>query len=348
MTNDRYIPVNVVTGFLGSGKTTLLQKLLHSPLLDDTAVLVNEFGEVGLDHHLLETATESTLLMDNGCLCCAIRGDVQDSLRDLFDRRERGEIPAFKRVIIETSGLADPVPIAYTVLSEPVLQHHFRLGNVITTVDAVNGLTQLTEFDEPVKQVAVADRLILTKTDLVEPAQAADLKLALQRLNMSAPVFDANVDDLSPQRLITEDINDPTGKVHEIRHLMSRENTDLADNGHGHAHSHTSGVYSFSMIFDEALDWTAYGIWMTMLLNHYGDKVLRIKGMLNVLGVETPVLINGVQHVVHPPVHLDHWPDGDRHSRLVFIVRDMDQRQIEASLAAFNGLANVGQQAVPA
>jgi G3E family GTPase len=348
MTNDRYIPVNVVTGFLGSGKTTLLQKLLHSPLLDDTAVLVNEFGEVGLDHHLLETATESTLLMDNGCLCCAIRGDVQDSLRDLFDRRERGEIPAFKRVIIETSGLADPVPIAYTVLSEPVLQHHFRLGNVITTVDAVNGLTQLTEFDEPVKQVAVADRLILTKTDLVEPAQAADLKLALQRLNMSAPVFDANVDDLSPQRLITEDINDPTGKVHEIRHLMSRENTDLADNGHGHAHSHTSGVYSFSMIFDEALDWTAYGIWMTMLLNHYGDKVLRIKGMLNVLGVETPVLINGVQHVVHPPVHLDHWPDGDRRSRLVFIVRDMDQRQIEASLAAFNGLANVGQQAVPA
>jgi G3E family GTPase len=342
MAYDTFIPVNVVTGFLGSGKTTLLQKLLHSPLLDDTAVLVNEFGEVGLDHHLLESATESTLLMENGCICCAIRGDLKDSLRDLFDRRERGEIPAFKRVVIETSGLADPVPIAYTVLAEPVLQHHFRLGNVITTIDAVNGLTQLAEFDEPVKQIAVADRLIITKSDIAEPGQVAELRLALQRLNVSAPLFDAAVDDLSPQRLITEDIHDPKGKSQEIKHLMS-----VPQDGHP-GHTHTSGVSSFALTFDQPLDWTAFGIWMTMLLNHYGDKVLRIKGMLNVIGVDTPVLINGVQHVVHPPVHLESWPDDDQRSRIVFIVRNMDQARIEASLAAFNGLANSEVQAVSA
>jgi G3E family GTPase len=345
MPYNTFIPVNVVTGFLGSGKTTLLQKLLHSPLLDDTAVLVNEFGEVGLDHHLLETATESTLLMDNGCLCCAIRGDLKDSLRDLFDRREREEIPAFKRVIIETSGLADPVPIAYTVLAEPVLQHHFRLGNVITTIDAVNGLKQLTKFDEPVKQVAVADRMIITKTDIAEPGQADNLRLALQRLNISAPLFDAAVDDLSPQRLITEDIHDPKGKGQEIKHLMSVAEAEADDHAD---HKHTSGVTSFALTFDQPLDWTAYGVWMTMLLNHYGDKVLRIKGMLNVLGVSTPVLINGVQHVVHPPVHLESWPDADQRSRLVFIVRDMDQARIEASLAAFNGLANANLERISA
>jgi G3E family GTPase len=336
MAYSSFIPVNVVTGFLGSGKTTLLQRLLKSPLLDDTAVLVNEFGEVGLDHHLLESATESTLLMDNGCICCAIRGDLQDSLRDLFDRRERAEIPAFKRVVIETSGLADPVPIAYTVLAEPVLQHHFRLGNVITTIDAVNGLKQLAEFEEPVKQVAVADRLIITKTDIAEPEETAELRMALQQLNVSAPLFDAATDDLSPRRLITEDIHDPKGKVEDISYLMS-----LSKGHEGHDHSHTSGVTSFALTFDQPLDWTAYGIWMTMLLNHYGDNVLRIKGMLNVSGVQTPVLINGVQHVVHPPVHLEAWPDDDHRSRLVFIVRNMDRKRIEASLAAFNGLANV-------
>jgi G3E family GTPase len=166
MSYDYLIPVNVMTGFLGSGKTTVLQHLLHSPELNDTAVLVNEFGEVGLDHHLLESATESTLLLENGCICCAIRGDLKDSMRDLFDRRERGDIPAFKRVIIETSGLADPVPIAYTVLTEPVLQHHFRLGNVLATVDAVNGLAQLGDFDESVKQVAIAAAVEYVSADL--------------------------------------------------------------------------------------------------------------------------------------------------------------------------------------
>ena len=161
----------MITGFLGSGKTTLLQRLLNDPSQKDTAVLVNEFGEVGLDHLLLQNVTESVLVMENGCVCCAIRGDLRESLTSLFSQRQGGEITQFKRVIIETSGLADPVPIAYTVLADPILQHHFRMGNIITTIDAINGLSQLSDFEEPVKQVAVADRLIVTKTDLVEDNQ---------------------------------------------------------------------------------------------------------------------------------------------------------------------------------
>ena len=330
MSYNTYIPVNVVTGFLGSGKTTLLQRLLSDPQLTDAAVLVNEFGEVGLDHHLLQNETTPTLLMDNGCVCCAIRGDLQDALRDLFDRRERGEIPAFRRAIIETSGLADPVPIAYTVLAEPVLQHHFRLGNVITVVDAVNGLDQLDAFEESVKQVAVADRIVLTKGDLVE--ETDKLRARITGLNLSAPILDAAAAP-TPQELIVEDIHDAGGKAREVERWMAAAEAPTH-------HDHTDGVTSFALVFDQPLDWTAFGIWMTMLLNRHGDRVLRIKGLLNVAGVGTPVLINGVQHVVHPPVHLEDWPDDDRRSRLVFIVRDMERAKIEASLRAFNGLAN--------
>lgn len=332
MTYGTFIPVNVVTGFLGSGKTTLLQRLLASPLLNDTAVLVNEFGEVGLDHHLLTSSTQPTLLMDNGCVCCAIRGDLQDALRGLFDQRERGEIPPFRRVVVETSGLADPVPIAYTVLAEPVLQHHFRLGNVVTVVDAVNGLDQLARFEESIKQVAVADRIVLTKTDLLEDEGTDVLLDRLHAINLSAPVIEGISDDIRPDTLITQDLHDPAGKAREVDRWIQA--------GDPHRHHHTEGVSSFAMIYDRPLDWTAFGIWMTMLLNRHGDKVLRIKGLLSVSDVETPVLINGVQHVVHPPVHLDAWPDSDRRSRLVFIVRDMDRARIEASLAAFNGMAN--------
>lgn len=327
-----FIPVNVVTGFLGSGKTTLLQRLLASPLLNDTAVLVNEFGEVGLDHHLLTSSTQPTLLMDNGCVCCAIRGDLQDALRELFDQRERGDIPAFRRVVVETSGLADPVPIAYTVLAEPVLQHHFRLGNVVTVVDAVNGLDQLAQFEESVKQVAVADRIVLTKTDLLGEEGPDRLIARLHEINLSAPVFEVSGEDIRPDTLITQDLHDPAGKAREVDRWMQA--------GDPHHHHHTEGVSSFAMIYDRPLDWTAFGIWMTMLLNRHGDRVLRIKGLLNVEDVETPVLINGVQHVVHPPVHLDAWPDTDKRSRLVFIMRDIDRASIEMSLAAFNGIAN--------
>jgi G3E family GTPase len=328
------IPVNMITGFLGSGKTTLLQRLLNDPSQKDTAVLVNEFGEVGLDHLLLQNVTESVLVMENGCVCCAIRGDLRESLTTLFSQRQGGEITQFKRVIIETSGLADPVPIAYTVLADPILQHHFRMGNIITTIDAINGLSQLSDFEEPVKQVAVADRLIVTKTDLVEDNQTDSLRAALKRINLSAPLFDAQDDDISVQQLIFEDAGSGEFRASEAAHWISGADSPQ------HDHSHTAGITSFVLNFDQPLDWTAFGIWMTMLLNCHGDKVLRIKGLLNVAGTAAPVLINCVQHVVHQPVHLDHWPNSDRRSRLIFIVAGLQHRQLERSLLAFNKLSN--------
>ena len=338
---DALIPVNVITGFLGSGKTTVLARLLRSPRLRDTAVLINEFGEVGLDHHLIEHARESTLLLENGCICCTIRGDLKESLRDLFSRSERGEIPSFRRVVIETSGLSDPVPIAYTIMAEPVLQHHFRLGNIITVVDAVNGAGQLKTYSESVKQAAIADRFVITKTDLCGPETAASLQAALARINRAAGVYIAATGELDPEQLLTEDIYSPDAKRAEIDRWLGGHGGEVGPaDGPDNGHRHDSGIASFCLWFDGALDWTAFGIWMTMLLSRHGENVLRIKGMLNIAGVADPVLVNGVQHVVHPPTHLDGWPDADRRSRIVFIVRGIAQERIEASLAAFNALAN--------
>jgi G3E family GTPase len=340
---ESLIPINVITGFLGSGKTTVLAQLLRAPDMGETAVLINEFGEVGLDHQLIEHAQESTLLLENGCLCCAIRGDLKDALRNLFSRCARGEIPQFRRVVIETSGLADPVPIAYTIMAEPVLQYHFRLGNIITVVDAVNGAEALARYPESEKQAAIADRIVLSKTDLAAPADEAALRATLARINGAAPIIDAartgpgglDAEALLAQDIYTADISESGGKRAALdAWLGSAEDATHA--------AHTDDVSSFCLWFDAPLDWTAFGIWMSMLLNRHGDKVLRIKGMLNVAGVADPVLVNGVQHVVHPPTHMTGWPDADKRSRLVFITRGISRERIEASLAAFNALANPG------
>jgi G3E family GTPase len=327
-------PVNIITGFLGSGKTTLLQRLLRSPDLRDVAVLVNEFGEVGLDHHLLRGVAESTVLLGNGCLCCAVRGDLQRALGDLLSRRTRSDVPYFRRVAIETSGLADPAPIAYTLLSEAVLRHHFRLSGIVTTVDAVNGASQLERFPESVKQACMADRLVMTKTDLADEETVAALRQRLRRLNVSAQILDSSEVGGDFSQLLTDDIYDGAGKSREAGRWVAEEVDDHV------THGHTADVQSFAVIFDEPLDWTAFGVWASMLLHRHGADILRLKGLLNVAGVPTPVLINGVQHIVHPPSHLEEWPDADRRSRLVFIVRGLRRARIERSLAIFNRLIN--------
>jgi G3E family GTPase len=325
-------PVNIITGFLGSGKTTLLQRLLRSPALADVAVLVNEFGEVGLDHHLLQGVAESTVLLGNGCLCCAVRGDLQRALRDLLSRRTRGDVPHFRRVVIETSGLADPAPITYTLLSEAVLRHHFRLSGIVTTVDAVNGADQLDRFPESVKQVAMADRLVITKSDLADEETMAALRQWLRRQNVSAHILDVREAGGNVSELLTDDIYDTAGKSRTTRHWIAEEVDERA--------THTTDVQSFAVVFPDPLDWTAFGVWASMLLHRHGADILRLKGLLNVAGVPTPVLINGVHHIVHPPSHLDEWPDSDRRSRLVFIVRGLERARIERSLAVFNNLVN--------
>jgi len=308
-----FTPVHLITGFLGSGKTTLLQRLLADPALHDTAVLINELGEVGLDHHLLGRIDDTMVLLPSGCLCCTIRGELAAAIKDLHSKRERGLVPAFRRLVVESSGLADPFPILSTVQADPVLRHHFRLGTVVTTVDAVNGIGR----PESVKQVAVADRLVLTKTDLAPDCDV--LETALRRINPDAPLLRAAEQAIDAAALFDAAARSP------LRALPA-----TPDNPHG-------TVCAFALAFDGALDWTMFGVWLTMLLNRHGEKVLRVKGILNVAGTEAPVAVHGVQHLVHPPVHMAAWPDEDRRSRLVFIVDGLEPAAIEHSLRAFLG-----------
>lgn len=317
------LPVTLVTGFLGSGKTTLLSRLLGRPELGETAVIVNELGEVAIDHHLLRRVDERTVLLASGCLCCTLRGDLADELRDLLSRRTRGEIPAFRRVLVETSGLADPAPILNTLLAEPVVRHHFEPGAVLATVDAVNGLGQLERERETVKQVVVADRLVVTKTDVADRGEVARLEERLRALNPAAEVLEVSFGEVEPAVLLAAGNGDP-------RELRISEEP-----------AHGGDLQPFVLFLERPVDWTAFGIWLTMLLQARGNDVLRVKGLLNV-GGPGPVVLNGVQHVVHPPEHLEAWPDEDRRSRIVFIARGIAKRDVEESLAAFDAASLAG------
>lgn len=300
-----------MTGFLGSGKTTLISRLLGHPDMGETAVIVNELGEVGIDHHLLRRVDERTVLLRSGCVCCTLRGDLADELRDLLSRRERGEIPPFRRVVVETTGLADPAPVVYTLLSEPVVRHHFALDTIVATIDAVNGL----RHEESVKQAAIADTLVVTKGDL---AETGPVLRRVGQLNPTAEVIEASFGAVEPGQLFGRPARDPR---------------DVVPSGHEH-----DGIGAVSLFLDEELDWTAFGVWLTMLLQARGQDVLRVKGLLNV-GGGGPLLINGVQHAVHPPEHLEAWPDEDRRSRIVFIGQGFDGAELERSLGAFNAAA---------
>lgn len=335
MTDPVFTPVNLITGFLGSGKTTLLQRLLADPALADTAVLINEFGEVGLDHHLLERIDDTMVLLQSGCLCCTIRGELSAAIKDLHSKRERGEVPRFRRLVVESTGLADPFPILSTVQADPVLRHHFRLGNVITTIDAVNAMGQLARQPECTKQVAVADRLVLTKTDLVDAQAAETLSARLRRLNPSAPLSRAAEGPLDAEALLSHDLFATAGRSAAARRWFAAEVT-AGDGGQAHDRNrHDETIRAFALAFDGPLDWTLFGLWLTMLLNRHGEKVLRVKGMLNVAGAPAPVAVHGVQHLVHPPIHMAAWPNADRSSRLVFIVDGLDRVLIERSLRGF-------------
>jgi G3E family GTPase len=272
-------------------------------------------------------------------VCCTIRGDLADAIRKLFSRRERGVVPRFDRLAIETTGLADPAPIISTLLAEPVIRHHFRLGNVIVTVDAVNGPLHLAQNPESIKQVAVADRIVLTKTDLAAAALVGELKAALVRLNPTAPILEAATDPLAPDDLMAADVYDPARRSVEVRRWLDEEAHRAAAHGPHHGHDpnrHDRDIRAFCLTFERPLDWTLFGIWLTMLLHAHGERVLRVKGILNVLGLATPVVIHGVQHVIHPPSHLEVWPSADQRSRIVFIVRGLEPQAIERSLAAFS------------
>lgn len=328
-------PVNVLTGFLGSGKTSLLRRLITTPVLSNIAVIINEFGELGLDHHLVETVDQEMVLLQNGCVCCSVRDDLGQALRQLHDRRVSGAILNFDRVVIETTGLADPVLVLATLRSDPIARHHFRPANVVTTVDAVNFGRHIYGTVEGPKQIAVADRLVITKGDLAEKDAAERIFFALRRMNGAAPIID--VADADADTLFGQDAFDANTRQEEVAFWLNRARGRLFHD-HDHDQPAHEAIQTFSVASEHPIDWAMFGIWLSMLLHHHGDRVLRVKGILNVEGSETPVVINGVQHLIHSPVHLDAWPSGERQSRLVFIVRGLDAQTVHRSLLTFGGI----------
>ncbi len=316
------IPVAVVTGFLGAGKTTLVKRFLDSEQGSGTALIVNEYGEVGIDDALLRRSADETRLLGNGCLCCNVRSDLQETLRRLLFDRERGLVPHFRQIVIETSGLADPGPILTSFATDRALGGECHLDAVVTLVDAVNGESALDRYPEARRQALLADRLVLTKTDLVSPQSRDFLVGRLRGLNPRAEIVTA---DSSETATALFDPGNGSMRFHSDEALAEAR--------------HSDDIASFTLVWDRPLAWSVFAQTMDALLSLRGADVLRAKGFLNVEGCSGPVVVQFVQHLAHSPAELQQWPDGDRTSRVVFIVRDIAERQVRALFDAVQALA---------
>jgi G3E family GTPase len=323
------LPVSIITGFLGSGKTTLLNHLLRHPGMGDSAVIINEFGEVSIDHQLVQAVDGDIAVLASGCVCCSLRNDLEQTIRDLLARRDRGEVPAFARILVETTGLADPAPIVQLLLNNPLVSHFVRLDAVVTTVDAVNGARQLDEHDEAVKQAALADRLLVTKTDLAASDDVSALCRRLSSLNPGAALDTVLNGEIAPDALFGAALFDPSRKLPDVRRWINE--AAYASPRHTHDHHEHTNIRAYCLSRDEPLEWDLLSFWLSALRRDVGEDLLRVKGILNLAGESAPVAIHGVHHVFHPPVVLDAWPDEDRRSRIVFITRGIEQAELEAS-----------------
>ena len=352
------IPVTLLTGFLGSGKSTLLTQLLQDSKFCDTAVVVNEFGEVGLDGILIEHNGEQIVEMTSGCLCCTIRGDIRETLLALYGQRERNEIPGFKRLVVESTGLADPAPVIHTLISDPLLDRRYMLGGVVTTVDAINGAATLGAHIECEKQAAVADRLVITKTDLInDPIAKKELEMLefkLLELNPGAVILGRHEPNFDFHRLFDTSLYNPETKTTNVRMWLGSE-AEKHDHGDNHHHGHISqdhshdpchkegqetGVHnvtrhgtnirSFTLTFEEPLELEALATALEVLTMTHGANLLRLKGIVDTTErPDMPLVIHGVQHVFHNPVWLDEWPDENKQTRLVFITNGIERRTLE-------------------
>lgn len=329
------IPVSIVTGFLGSGKTTLINRLLKRPEMNRVAVIVNELGEIGIDNELVEVSSEQMMLLNNGCLCCVLRGDLQETLRELFIKRRNGEIIDFDRVIIETTGLADPAPVMQTLITDTLLLELYRLDCVATLVDAVNAPGQLEQFAEPVKQVALADRLVVTKTDLVTETQLGALTGRLREVNPNAPVRIALNGEIELSFLVDVGLRRTSARLEEVERWLG--NAEMQE--HGDDHRHDEAVQTFVLRFEKPMPWAAFTQSLEVLTALRGPDLLRVKGLVNVEGKSGPMVVQGVQHLFHPPLELAAWPSADRTTRLVFITRDIPRQNVAALFAAIGAVA---------
>jgi G3E family GTPase len=313
------IPVTVVTGFLGAGKTTLLRRFLSSPQGAGTAVIVNEFGAVGIDDALVRGSADETVLLGNGCVCCITRSDLQLALRRLVFDREHGSVPPFARVVIETSGLADPGPILQTFSTDRALGGEFHVDAVLAVVDAVAGASNLAAAAEARKQVILADRIVISKTDLADAVAAESLQARLRQLNPRASIDVVIAGALDPERIVVPAGAERSGFVAEAEH--------------------SDGIMSFVVETAAPIAWPTFARAMETLTALRGADLLRVKGLLNVAGCRGPVVVQYVQHLAHPPVELETWPDANRNSRIVFITRDIPERQVRDLFAAVQALA---------
>lgn len=351
------IPVSILTGFLGSGKTTLLNRLLKDPALSDTAVIINEFGDVGLDHLLVEKSDDGIIELSDGCLCCTVRGALVDTLSDLIERVQTGRA-SLKRIIIETTGLADPAPVLQSIMGHPVMLQAYRLDGVLTTVDAVNGMATLDAHAESVRQVAMADRIILTKTDLPEATAGLDaLKSRLKRINPGASVLDAPSGQAGVAALFECGLYNPETKSPDVRRWLNEEafrdreterhGLDGHHHHHGHDHHdhhhhdvnrHDRSIRSFSLTHDRPIPFAAVEMFLDLLRSTQGEQMLRMKGIIALSEEpDRPLVIHGVQKLMHPPVRLAAWPDADRRTRLVIIGKDLPEAYVRDLFAAFTG-----------